>query len=108
MLPARRTTARIPTRDSRWWSALMLSAAVGLSGPSIHASPPLDEVSATRELCTAGPAAEVVRAERRRAVALAAEARVLPNPSLVGEHQRTFTGPEQWEARLGILVPLRI
>jgi cobalt-zinc-cadmium efflux system outer membrane protein len=66
------------------------------------------ELDATLRVCTAGPAAAVARAERLRGDAEVLSAGVLPNPSLVGEHQRTLRGPKEQETILGLSVPLGI
>jgi cobalt-zinc-cadmium efflux system outer membrane protein len=66
------------------------------------------EVEATRKLCEAGPAAILARAERLRGEAEVTAAAVLPNPSLVAEHQRTLSGLEERETILGLSVPLGI
>jgi len=73
-----------------------------------RAAEPLDELAATRQICAAGPSAALARAQRLRGSAEVSAASVLPNPSLVAEHQRSVTGPTERETILGLSVPLGI
>ena len=54
------------------------------------------------------PAAALARAQRISGAAHVTAAGVLPNPSLVGEHQRTLSGASDDETIVGVSVPLSI
>jgi outer membrane protein TolC len=73
-----------------------------------RAAEPLDEREATRRVCAAGPGANIARAQRLRGDADVTVAAVLPNPSIVVEHQRSLTGPTERETIIGLSVPLGI
>ena len=66
------------------------------------------EAEATRRLCEAGPAAVLAKAARLRGEAEVTAAGVLPNPSLVAEHQRTLSGLDEGETIVGLSIPLGI
>jgi cobalt-zinc-cadmium efflux system outer membrane protein len=68
----------------------------------------LGEAEATRRVCEAGPVVALAKAARFRGEAEVTAAGVLPNPSLVAEHQRTLTGFEERETIVGLSVPLGI
>jgi outer membrane protein, heavy metal efflux system len=95
-----------PTGARFLWS---WSLVVGLAfaGPA-KAAEPLDELAATRRICAAGPVAAVAKAQRMRGSAEIASAGLLPNPSVVVEHQRSLTGSTDRETIVGISVPLGI
>jgi cobalt-zinc-cadmium efflux system outer membrane protein len=71
-----------------------------------YAAEPLDERAATRRICSEGPDASVARAQRLRGSAEVTFAGVLPNPALVAQHQRSFSGPRDHETVVGLSVPL--
>jgi cobalt-zinc-cadmium efflux system outer membrane protein len=73
-----------------------------------HATGGMGEAEATRRLCESGPAVAIAKAERFRGEAEVTAAGVLPNPSLVAEHQRTLGGLEERETIVGLSVPLGI
>jgi len=73
-----------------------------------HGVTALDERSATALVCTEGPSANVARAERSRGKAEVAAADVLPNPSLIAEHQSDLAGRDEHETVIGVSVPLGI
>jgi outer membrane protein, heavy metal efflux system len=85
-----------------------LAATVCLGSAPAWAARPLDEVAATRRVCAAGPAVALARAQRLRGAAEVTAAGVLPNPSVVAEHQRSLTGPLDRETILGLSVPLGV
>jgi cobalt-zinc-cadmium efflux system outer membrane protein len=64
------------------------------------------ETEATQRLCAAGPAAALAKAERLRGEAEVRAAGVLPNPSVVAEHQRSLRGLDEHETIVGVSVPL--
>jgi cobalt-zinc-cadmium efflux system outer membrane protein len=72
------------------------------------AAPLLSEIAGTQRLCMEGPAAAVARAQRLRGSAAVTAAGVLPNPSVVVEHQRTVAGTAASETVAGVSVPLGI
>ncbi|MET0410341.1 MAG: TolC family protein [Polyangiaceae bacterium] len=84
----------------------LLGAVLTFLTATSHASGPLDELRATRYVCSQGPDAAVARASRARGAASLTAAAVLPNPSLVAEHQRTLQGTAEHETVVGISVPL--
>jgi cobalt-zinc-cadmium efflux system outer membrane protein len=93
------TTAR-----STW---ACLGALALLLGPaSAGAASPLDEVTGARRVCAAGPGAALARAQRMRGEAAVSAASVLPNPSLVVEHQQTLRGPRDQQTTIGLSAPL--
>src|SRR5688572_17467421 len=77
-----------------------------LPSAASHASEPLDELGATLHVCSQGPDAAVARAARVRGAAQVTAASVLPNPSLVAEHQRTLRGSRERETVVGVSIPL--
>jgi outer membrane protein TolC len=68
----------------------------------------LDEAAATRSICSGGTDNAVAKAQRMRGEAGVLAADVLPNPSLIVEHQRTFAAATDRETILGVSVPLGI
>jgi cobalt-zinc-cadmium efflux system outer membrane protein len=89
----------------RWLPLLVLGSAVVTN--SLHAQP-LEEIAATRAVCTSGGDHAVAKAQRLRGDADVLGAQLLPNPSLIVEHQRTFAGAAERETILGVSVPLGI
>jgi cobalt-zinc-cadmium efflux system outer membrane protein len=69
---------------------------------------PVDEIAATRIVCESGPSAQLARAERLAGAAQVIAAGVLPNPSLVVQHQRVLAGAADNETIIGVSVPLGI
>ncbi len=102
--PEKPTMGRFLTRLAR---ALVVLFVVALSPPA-RAAPPLDEVEATRQVCTMGSSVGIARAQRLRGRAEVTAAGVLPNPSLVAEYQRSFSGPAESETIVGLSLPLGI
>jgi outer membrane protein, heavy metal efflux system len=88
-------------------SALVALCVSALS-PRLRAAPPLDEVAATRQVCTTGSSVALARAQRLRGRAEVTVAGVLPNPFLVAEHQRSFSGSAESETIVGLSLPLGI
>lgn len=68
--------------------------------------PPLNEVEAARRICAEGPGAALARAEQLQGEAAVTAADLLPNPTLVIEHQQTVRGPSDRETTVGLSVPL--
>lgn len=66
------------------------------------------EVELTRRVCSSGPHQEIAKAQRQRGEAALTVAGVLPNPSLVVEHQQSLSGPDERETIAGLSVPLGI
>jgi hypothetical protein len=100
-------TPRTTTRCSRATVALVLALATSSVPTAAHAAPD-EERAAIQELCRTGPVVFRARAAMLRGDALVGAASVLPNPTLVGEHNRSFTGPEDSETIVGLRVPLGI
>lgn len=68
----------------------------------------LDEIAATQLICERSPESRVASAQRLRGPAAERAAGVLPNPSLVVQHQQNLDGPTDRETVLGLAVPLAI
>jgi cobalt-zinc-cadmium efflux system outer membrane protein len=68
----------------------------------------LDELGAVRQICEAGPAARLARAERLWGAAQVTAAAVLPNPSLGVEFQRTLGEDSEQQAIVGVSVPVNL
>lgn len=64
------------------------------------------EAAAVVRLCATGPDAAVARAVRAEGAAGVDAAGVLPNPSLVLQHQQTVEGPQDRETMVALSVPL--
>jgi cobalt-zinc-cadmium efflux system outer membrane protein len=94
--------------ESRFLSLRLVLLLATVSLGRAHAAESQAEVEATRRLCEAGPLVALAKAERLRGEAGVTAAGVLPNPSLVAEHQRTLNGPEERETIVGLSVPLGI
>jgi outer membrane protein, heavy metal efflux system len=94
------------TMRSSWLVARgALALSIAFSSRAAGA-PPLDEIEATRRICAEGPSAALARAEQLQGEAAVAAAHVLPNPTLVIEHQQTVRGPSDRETTVGLSVPL--
>jgi cobalt-zinc-cadmium efflux system outer membrane protein len=108
LAPARSCEKPTPRRCSTTAGGVStwLGAALTLLTATSHASEPLDERAATLHVCNQGPDAAVAGAARARAAAHVTAAGVLPNPSLVAEHQRTLRGSPEHETIVGVSVPL--
>jgi outer membrane protein TolC len=74
----------------------------------VLAAEPLQEVRATEQVCSRGPAQRVAAAVRQSGEASVTAAGVLPNPSFVGSYQTTLDGLTDREVILGLAVPLGI
>src|SRR5215204_6432306 len=72
------------------------------------AAEPVTETAGARIVCEQGPVTRLARAQRLRGMAAEIEAGVLPNPSLVVEHQRTLSGASEQETIVGLSIPLRL
>jgi cobalt-zinc-cadmium efflux system outer membrane protein len=89
----------------RWLPLLVLGSS--LFSRALYAQS-LDEAGATRAICSGGTENAVAKAQRARGDAAVLAAHVLPNPSLIVEHQRTFAAATDRETILGLSVPLGI
>lgn len=89
------------------WPALLAVASLWVT-PLARAAPVLTELAGTRQVCSFGPEAALARARRLQGAAEVTAARVLPNPSLVVQHQRTLTGPAERETIVGLSVPFGV
>lgn len=88
-----------------WLACAVLASA---AAPPRIAAQAVDEAAGVKRICATGPSANLARAERQTGDALVREADVLPNPSLVIEHQRSLSGPSEQETIVGLSVPLGI
>jgi cobalt-zinc-cadmium efflux system outer membrane protein len=88
--------------------AALVGATCTLVASRAGAGGSLGEEDATRRFCESGPAFAIATAERLRGEAEVTAAGVLPNPSLVVEHQRTFRGLDERETIVGLSIPLGI
>ncbi|MEJ7732866.1 MAG: TolC family protein [Polyangiaceae bacterium] len=86
----------------------LLAAGCALAPYAALAADTIDEREATRRVCASGPDEAAARAQRLRAEAEATAAAVLPNPSLVIQHQQTLSGPTERETVIGLSAPLGI
>ncbi|MBW2453722.1 MAG: TolC family protein [Deltaproteobacteria bacterium] len=106
LTPRRRAAATKTTIRSR---ALLPLLATLLVMPGVaRGAPGLDERAATLRICSEGADAAVANAERLRGEARVAAADVLPNPSLVADHQSDLAGRDEHETVIGLSVPLGI
>ena len=69
---------------------------------------PLRELDGVRNVCRSGADSAVARARKAQGDAAVSAAGVLPNPSLLVEHQRSLSGATDRETLLGLTVPLGI
>jgi cobalt-zinc-cadmium efflux system outer membrane protein len=101
----------LPTLTSRSTkkpiAARLLSLLLGVV-PLPASAQPLDEGAAVQRLCAEGPDAALAAAQRLGGDASVLAARVLPNPSLVLEHQRAIGGASERETIAGLSVPLGV
>ncbi len=88
-------------------SALLSATSISLTATA-RGAPVLTEAAGTLQVCSLGPAAAVARAQRLRGTAEVTAAGVLPNPSLVVQHQRSFTGAAERETIVGLSLPLGV
>ena len=91
----------------RPWPTVLVVASLALSN-TVQAAPVLTEVEGTLHVCRLGADAAIARALRSRGVGEVTAAAVLPNPSLVLQHQRTLTGPTERETIAGVSVPFGV
>lgn len=88
------------------WSARLTAASLGIG---IRAGSPGPNGSGGHAPCVPPRThAAVARATRSRGAAELTAAGVLPNPSLVLQHQRTLTGPAERETIAGLSIPFDI
>jgi cobalt-zinc-cadmium efflux system outer membrane protein len=92
--------------NGRYFVAATAGCLLSVASAPAGATGSAAERDAILEVCGSAPAAELARAERRRGDAALAEAKVLPNPSLVAEHQRTLRGASEHETVIGVSVSL--
>jgi cobalt-zinc-cadmium efflux system outer membrane protein len=97
-----------PTINRNFGYLLALSLALGFVGRSAQAEPAFTELGAVRALCTGGKLAERARAQEKVGSARVRAAQVLPNPSLLVEHQRSLRGDAERETVVGLSVPLSL
>ncbi len=76
-------------------------ATIGLVRPA-RAQSAAAEHRLIRAFCADRPARRVAAARAAQGDAAVARAAVLPNPTLAGEHQRSFGGPEDTETIIGL------
>jgi cobalt-zinc-cadmium efflux system outer membrane protein len=69
---------------------------------------PVQELDAVLRICQSGPDSAVAKARNAQGDAGVSAAGVLPNPSLVVEHQRSLSGITDRETIVGVAVPLGI
>jgi cobalt-zinc-cadmium efflux system outer membrane protein len=86
----------------------LLAAVCTLAPCTALAADTIDEREATRRVCTSGPDQAAARAHRLRGEAEVTAAGVLPNPSLIVQHQQTLSGPAERETVVGLSAPLGI
>lgn len=89
----------------RWLPCFVLASA--LISSSVLAEP-LRELDGVRRVCRSGVDHAVAIARKAQGDATVSAADVLPNPSLVVEHQRSLSGDTDRETVLGLTVPLGI
>jgi cobalt-zinc-cadmium efflux system outer membrane protein len=96
-----------PSGARYFLGAAFLGAVFGTT-KLVRAAPPTGERAGIERVCTSGPESGVARAQRLRGVAATTAAGLLPNPTVVAEHQRSLSGPSESETTLGISVPIGI
>jgi cobalt-zinc-cadmium efflux system outer membrane protein len=89
----------------RWLSCFVLASTL-ISSAAL--GEPLGELDGVRSICRSGADHAVAKARRAQGEAVVSAAHVLPNPSLVVEHQRSLSGATDRETILGLAVPLGI
>jgi cobalt-zinc-cadmium efflux system outer membrane protein len=111
----RRAVQKKPSFDR--FIAALLASGVAASGQAVSAqaasaptvsAQPFDEITSAKQICQAGPSARVARAQRLAGASHKVAADVLPNPSLVLEHQRALSGPSDHETVIGLSVPVGV
>jgi cobalt-zinc-cadmium efflux system outer membrane protein len=88
----------------RWLSCFVLASLI--SGNVL--AEPLRELDGVRLVCRAGTHRALAKARQAQGEAAVRAADVLPNPSLVVEHQRSLSGATDRETIVGLGVPLGI
>jgi outer membrane protein, heavy metal efflux system len=91
-----------------WRFAALAFLEVAIAPLAARAQSSLDEASGVLGVCTASPSAALARSERLRGQAAIAAAAVLPNPALIGTHQRALSGAQDIETVIGLSVPVGI
>jgi outer membrane protein TolC len=89
----------------RWLSCFVLASTLIASSALAE---PLRELDGVRSICGSGTDSTVAKARRAQGDAAVSAAHVLPNPTLVIEHQRSLSGATDRETILGLAVPLGI
>jgi outer membrane protein, heavy metal efflux system len=89
----------------RWLSCFVLASALVSSSALAE---PLRELDGVRRICRSGIDSALAKARRAQGDAALSASHVLPNPSLVVEHQRSLSGANDRETILGLVVPLGI
>lgn len=89
----------------RWLSCFVLASTL-ISSSAL--AEPLHELDGVRGICRSGADHAVARALRAQGDAAVSAAHVLPNPSLVVEHQRSVSGATDRETIVGLAIPLGI
>jgi outer membrane protein, heavy metal efflux system len=110
LLPSLLTMHKKPTAHRSLaypWLSRVAAASLSVAA-SVQAAPVLTEREGTRQVCSLGPNAALARAMRSLGSAEVTAAGVLPNPSLVVQHQRTVTGPAERETIVGLSVPFGV
>ncbi len=108
--PSASSTREKPTAHrtfGRRCAAILAVASISMPA-SVHAAPVLTEMDGTRQVCSLGPDAALARARRLQGTSEVTAAGVLPNPSLVAQHQRALTGATERETVVGLSVPLGV
>lgn len=88
--------------------ALVVAAAMGSLSASARSAPLLTEPEGIQRVCNRGPDAALARARRLTGSAEVIAAGVLPNPSLMVQHQAVLSGPAERETIVGLSVPLGV
>jgi outer membrane protein TolC len=89
----------------RWLPCFVLASTL-ISSSGL--AEPLRELDGVRSVCLSGTDSAVAKARKAQGDAAVSAAEVLPNPSLVVEHQRSLSGATDQETVLGLTVPLGI
>jgi cobalt-zinc-cadmium efflux system outer membrane protein len=96
-----------PTRKPYMNRFLVVTLALGWSA-AVSAQTVITELAGAAQTCKSGPSAALARAQRLAGAAQVAASEVLPNPSLVAEHQRALSGVTDHQTIIGIAMPLSI
>lgn len=105
------TTHEKPTVNricSRGLGLAWVAASLLMMATTTGAAPVLTEEAGIRQVCSSGADARLARALRERGEAVATAAAVLPNPSLVIQHNRTASGPDERETVVWLSVPFGV